>query len=310
MVGGGSGSSDVQPRKVDYIWMHPSSLFKIEKDFLGWLNSGYEVYVQYRNITEYLSMSASYQGVLGCKHKDSTYPYSNSSYGYYIGYSSSSLYSSMYNTTVKISAGFSSGSSPTIGSYRNNKVLFKVDNDTIKYKNLYSYDYSYNTWVEPSSFSSITLPNSNTFSSLLTIYSSYEDLRSFFGYGSLLNDDGTFYNCEAIIGNLKVVNPSNNEVIVNYETWINNNTPYLKETVSNTTLNALWGSTVQEADRFNGWIEYVTDENGIVTRKEVPPKKATVTRGIIAQSEEIENNGQNENIVAEEIDYPREENQR
>lgn len=290
--------------------MHPSSVFKIEKDFLGWLNSGYEVYVQYRNITEYLNMSASYQCVLGCKHKDSTYPFSNSSYGYYIGNSSTTVYSSTYNTSIKISANFSSGSSPTIGSYRNNKVLIKVDNDTIKYKNFYSYDYSYNTWVEPSNLSSITLPNSNTFSSLLTIYSAYENLRSFFGYGSILNDDNSFYNCEAIIGNLKVVNPSNDEVICNYEPWINNNTPYLKETVSNTTLNALWSTTVQEADRFNGWIEYVTDENGIVTRKEVPPKKATVTRGIVVQSEENENNGQNENIVAEEIDYPREENQR
>lgn len=311
---GGGGSSDVQPRKVDYIWMHPSSIFKIEKDFLGWLNSGYEISVQWRPTVEILNMSSSYTCIYGCKFNDSTYPFNKTSYGYYLGNQSATSATTIYRSNLFFCANLSNSANSSQGSYRNSKLLLRVNNNGIQYKNCSSYDYSYDTWIVPSSWNSLSIPDNNTFSSLLDIYDTKTGLRDFFGYGGLLTTDRSFYSCDSIIGNLKVTNPSNNEVICNYETWINNNTPYLKETVSNTTLNALWSASVQEADRFNGWIEYVTDENGIVTRKEVPPKKYVQTRGNITYVDEIEdrneNNGQNENIVAEEIDYPREENQR
>ena len=176
----------------------------------------------------------------------------------------------------------------------NNMIRMRVNNDVMQYKNCYSYDYSHNTWLVPSSWSSITIPDNNTFSSLLNIYDSITGLRDFFGYGSILASNGGLYTCDAIIGDLKVTNPSNNdEVIANYETWINNNKPYLKETVSNTTINARYISTLSESEKFNGWIEYVTDENGIVTRKEVPPKKYVQTRGNIIYVDETEDENNN-----------------
>lgn len=293
--GGGSGSSDVQPRKVDYIWMHPSSVFKIEKDFLGWLNSGYEISVQHRINTEYLNISSTHIGLLGCKFKDSTKPYTRASYGYYLGITNHISSVNVYKQELYFTANLTSSVSTTlISSYMNNKLLIRVSNDVIQYKPCYSYDYNYETWYVPSSWSSLTIPDNNTFSSLLGIYNDKTGLRSFFGYGSLYNTDDSFYSCDAIIGNLKVTNPSNSdEVIANYETWINNNTPYLKETVSNTTVSAVFDSSLSESDKFNGWIEYVTEENGIVTRKEVPPKKYVQTRGNIVYVDEIEDGNNN-----------------
>lgn len=290
--GGGSGSSDIQPRKVDYIWTHPNSIFKIQKDFLGWLNSGYEISIQYRVNTEYLDISSIYTCILGCKFKDSSYAFNSASYGYYLGRSSHINSASINRPYFYLAANLSNyASASSISTYRNNKLLLRVDNDVIQYKVCYSYDYNYETWAIPASWSSLTIPDNNTFSSLLDIYDTKTGLRSFFGYGGLYNTDDSFYSCDAIIGNLKVTNPSNNDaVIANYETWINNNTPYLKETVSNTTVSAVFDSSLSESEKFNGWIEYVTDENGIVTRKEVPPKKYVQTRGNIIYVDETENN--------------------
>lgn len=292
--GGGSGSSDVQPRKVDYIWTNPRSCFRIEKDFLGWLNSGYEISIKYRFNTEYLNQNVSFQGILGCKFNDSTTLFNKASYGYTLGNASTINSTSCYREIINICANLSSNTYITVGNYTNNMIMMRVNNDVMQYKNCYSYDYSYNTWSVPSSWSSITIPDNNTFSSLLNIYDSITGLRDFFGYGSILSSNGGLYTCDAIIGDLKVTNPSNNdEVIANYETWINNNKPYLKETVSNTTINARYISTLSESERFNGWIEYVTDENGIVTRKEVPPKKYVQTRGNIVYVDEIEDENNN-----------------
>lgn len=292
---GGEGSSDVQPRKVDYIWMQPSSLFKIEKDFLGWLNSGYEISIKYRLNTEYVN-SANYSFLLGCKFKDSTSDMYTNSYGYYLGNSNGASITMTYRQQLMFSANLSNTASTSVGTYRNNMIIIRVNNNTIQYKNCYSHDYNYNTWTIPTNWSSLTIPDNNTFSSLLNIYDSITGVRDFFGYGGLIQSDGSFRDSIAIIGNLKVTNPSNNdEVIVNYETWIDDNTPYLKETVSNTTVSAVFGSSVAQSDRFNGWIEYVTDENGIVTRKEVPPKKYVQTRGNIVYVDEIEDGNENEN---------------
>lgn len=284
----GGGSGDIQPRKVDYIWMNTGSLFEIQKDFLGWLNSGYEISIKYRLNTEYVA-SANNSFLLGCKFKDSTSVMAKTSYGYYLGNSYGANTTSTYRQQLMFSANLSSTANTTVGTYRNNMIIIRVDNNTIQYKNCYSHDYDYNTWTIPTSWSSLTIPDNNTFSSLLNIYNSITGIRDFFGYGGLIQSDGSFLDGIGIIGNLKVTNPSNSdEVIANYETWINNNTPYLKETVSNTTINALYRNSLSESERFNGWIEYVTDENGIVTRKEVPPKKYVQTRGNIIYVDEIE----------------------
>lgn len=290
----GGGSSDIQPRKIDYIWTHPKSFFRIYKDFLGWLNSGYVISIKYRLNTEYLNLDAFYTGILGCKFNDYSSVFSKQSYGYYIGNPSTVNSTSTYRLIINICANLSSNVYITTGNYMNCMLMLRVDNDVIQYKNCYSYDYSHETWTVPTNWSSGTIPDNNTFSSLLNIYDSITGLRDLFGYGSICTNTGSFYFSDAIIGDLKVINPSNNdEVIANYETWINNNKPYLKETVSNTTLNALFASTLPEADRFNGWIEYVTDENGIVTRKEVPPKKYVQTRGNIIYVDEVENGNNN-----------------
>lgn len=289
----GGGSSDIQPRKVDYIWMNAKSVFKIQKDFLGWLNGGYVISIQYRLNTEYVD-SASASFLLGCKFKDSTSYMSRASYGYYLGNSYGADITMTYRQQLMFSANLSNTANTTVGSYRNNMIMIRVNNNTIQYKNCYSHDYNYNTWTIPTNWSSLTIPDNNTFSSLLNIYDSITGVRDFFGYGGLIQSDGSFRDGIAIIGNLKVTNPSNSdEVIVNYETWINNNTPYLKETVSNTTINALYPDYLSESERFNGWIEYVTDENGIVTRKEVPPKKYVQTRGNIIYVDETEDENNN-----------------